>query len=324
MPHPFRAFGAATLALIATVSTISFALGDTGWTSLPDLAVARQEVAAVWLDGALYVVGGFGTGRETLSSAERWREGASEWERLPDMPVAVNHPAAVAIAGRLVVVGGFGGPGLQNPVDATQVYDPATDAWSLAASLPTVRGALAAAVVDDLVIAVGGARGGVSVAEVAAYDPVADAWTAWPDMPSARDHHAVAAVDGHLHAIGGRAAGDFTMATHEVYDLAAARWIEAPPMPTGRSGHAVAALDGCLYALGGEGNQARTDGMFDQVERFVRATGEWEQLPAMPVPRHGMGAVAVGGRLLVPAGATVAGFGAVAVADAFKPTPCAR
>lgn len=306
------------LALCATVASAQ----TPSWTPLPDLGHARQEVAAAWLGGALYVVGGFGDDGSTLASAERWREGAEAWEGLPDMPIGVNHPAAAAIDGRLVVVGGFAGPGLRNPVDATQMFDPETQAWSLAAPMPSARGGLAAAVVADRLVAVGGARAGVAVAEVTAYDPASDTWTEWPAMPSARDHLGVAAVDGRLHAIGGRAGGAFTLTVHEVFDPDAGTWEPAPPLPTGRSGHAVAALDGCVYALGGEGNRARGDGMFDEVERYVVAAGVWETLEPMPLPRHGMGAVPVGDRLLVPAGATVAGFGAVAAADAFSPPPC--
>jgi N-acetylneuraminic acid mutarotase len=293
------------------------------WEPLPELQQARQEVAAAWLDGALYVVGGFGSAGETLATAERWVEGASSWERLPDMPVAVNHPAAAAVDGRLVVVGGYAGPVLANPVAATQIFDPASESWSLAAPLPSARGALAAAVLDGRLIAVGGARDGVSVAEVAAYDPASDTWTVWPDMPSARDHLGAAAVDGRLHVIGGRFGRDLTLRVHEVFDPDDATWTTAPDLPTGRSGHAVAALHGCIYALGGEGNPARGDGMFDEVERFIVETGSWDLLAPMPLPRHGMVAVAVDGRLLVPAGATVAGFGAVAAADAFTPPPCA-
>jgi N-acetylneuraminic acid mutarotase len=310
------------IALTLLALCVTAANAQAPWTPLPDLAHARQEVAAAWLGGALYVVGGFGADGSTLASAERWRDGAEAWERLPDMPIGVNHPAAAAIDGRLVVVGGFAGPGLRNPVDATQVFDPETHAWSLAAPMPSARGGLAAAVVAGRVVAVGGARAGVAVAEVAAYDPASDGWTEWPVMPSPRDHLGVAAVDGRLHAIGGRAGGAFTLTAHEVFDPRTGTWEQAPPMPTGRSGHAVAALDGCVYALGGEGNRARGDGMFDEVERYVVAAGQWEALEPMPLPRHGMGAVPVGDRLLVPAGATVAGFGAVAAADAFAPPPC--
>ena len=45
----------------------------------------------------------------------------------------------------------------------------------------------------------------------------------------------------------------------------------------------------------------------------------WEALPAMPSPRHGMGAVVVDDRIWVPGGATLQGFGAVATNHVFTP-----
>jgi N-acetylneuraminic acid mutarotase len=238
--------------------------------------------------------------------------------------VAVHHPAAGVLDGRLVVVGGYRGPGLAGATDAVQVYDPASRTWTLAAPLPSPRGAPAAAVVNGRLIVVGGARDGASLADVAAYDAAADAWTVLAPMPTARDHLGVAVVDGRLHAVGGRdGSRDFALAVHEVYEPEGDRWSVAAPMPTGRSGHAVAVLDGCLYALGGEGNPRARDGMFDAVERFAPAAGTWTRLPRMALPRHGAGVVALDGALVVVGGAVVAGFGAVPVVDALVPPPCA-
>jgi hypothetical protein len=320
---PHRSPRRQALAFLSVAALAWLSAADAqSWTPRPDLIEARQEVAAVWLDGAVYVMGGFAADGRTLATVERLREGADAWEAVAAMPVAVNHPAAVAVAGRLVVMGGYAGPGVRNPVDATQIYDPLTDTWRLGAPMPRPRGALAAAVSGDRVVAVGGARDGVAVADVASYDPVTDAWTQGPPLPTARDHLGAAALDGRVHAIGGRAGGDLTLRTHEVLDLAGPAWSAATPLPTGRSGHAVAAWGGCLYALGGEGNRARADGLFVEVERFVAATATWEALAPMAVPRHGMAAVAVPDALVVPGGATVAGFGAVRVVDALTPPPC--
>ena len=300
------------------------------WEALPSLEVPRQEIAAAWLGGALYAIGGFDGRGGTIASVERWRPGDAAWEQVASLPVAVNHPAAAVVDGRLVVVGGYRGPFLANATDAVQVYDPIANAWTLAAPMPTARGGLAAAVLGGRLVAVGGARDGVSVGEVAAYDPEADTWTPLAGMPTPRDHLGVAVLDGRLHAVGGRAGGHdhagggdpFTLATHEAYDPATGAWTTAAPLPTGRSGHAVAALDGCLYALGGEGNRAAVDGMFADVERYLAATGVWQALDTMPLPRHGMGAVSVDGRVLVPGGGVVAGFGASAHVDAFTPPAC--
>ena len=58
------------------------------------------------------------------------------------------------------------------------------------------------------------------------------------------------------------------------------------------------------------------------MERFDPVAGTWTRLAPMAVPRHGSGAVALDGALLVVGGAVVAGFGAVPVVDALMPPPC--
>jgi N-acetylneuraminic acid mutarotase len=303
--------------LMATVA------GASGWTELPPVLEARQEIAVAWVDGAVYAVGGFGADRGTLASVERWRPGDAAWASLPPLPIAVHHPAAVAWAGRLYVLGGYQGPGLAGATDAVQVFDPATATWSPGPPLPSARGGLAAAVLDGRIVAVGGARDGVSVGDVASLDPTAGAWRALAPLPTPRDHLGVAVVDGGLHAVGGRdGQRDFALRAHEVYDPRRDAWTAAANLPTGRSGHAVAVLGGCLYALGGEGNPRTPDGMFADVERFVAATGTWERLAPMPSPRHGAGMLALEDGLLVVAGATVAGYGAVRGVAAFAPPAC--
>jgi N-acetylneuraminic acid mutarotase len=95
-------------------------------------------------------------------------------------------------------------------------------------------------------------------------------------------------------------------------------WEGLAAMPTARSGLAAAVLNGRLVVVGGEVNSADPNGVFPQVEVYDFATGTWASLDAMPVPRHGIGAAAVGDLLYVPGGATRAGFGATAHHDALR------
>jgi len=311
---------------IVALSLLVASAAAQGWTTLPPLLEARQEIAGAWLDGRVVALGGFGADRSALATVEAWAPGDAGWSAMPPLPVAVHHPAAAVVAGRLVVVGGYtSGGALHGATDAVQVYDPATGAWRLAAPLPSARGGLAAAVLDGILIAVGGATDhGAPVGDVAAYDPHGDRWTVLAPLPTPRDHLVVAVVDGRLHAIGGRDRGSFTLAVHEVYDPVDGVWRTAASLPTGRSGHAAATVDGCLVVIGGEGNRGRRDGLFDEVERYDPRGDAWTTLAPMPTPRHGMAALAVGERLVVVGGADIAGFAAVRTVDAVVLPPCGR
>lgn len=295
------------------------------WSVGPSLRTARQEVAAVLLGDRLIVVGGFARDATSLASVEALHVGgdtsSEAWEDLPPMPVGVHHPAAAVVGGRLIVVGGYVAAGaLSGPTDAVQIFDAATDSWSLGTPLPTPRGGLAAVAWDERVWVVGGAGDhatgdGGAVAELLVYDPDVDAWERRAPMPTARDHLAFVVTGDRLHALGGRDGRAFTLDAHEVYDPRSDAWSVAPPVPTGRSGHAAVAGDGCIVVLGGEGHRARRDGLFTAVEAFELSTGTWRSLRPMPRPRHGMGAVHVDDTVWVVGGGDVAGFGAVDVVD---------
>ena len=90
-------------------------------------------------------------------------------------------------------------------------------------------------------------------------------------------------------------------------------------MPTARSGHAAAVVRGCLYVFGGEGNTASPSGTFPQNEAYDPRNDTWQVMPAMPIPRHGIGAAVLGERILVPGGATVQGFGVTPAHQAYTP-----
>jgi N-acetylneuraminic acid mutarotase len=135
-------------------------------------------------------------------------------------------------------------------------------------------------------------------------------------MPTPRNHIGAAFVGGKLFVAGGRNANSFTLDVLEAYDPVTQQWQTLRPMPTGRSGHAVAALRGCVYAIGGEGSN-RPKGTFAENERYDPRANTWETAAPMPVAKHGIGAVEFGGRIFVPAGADLAGFGAVQTNESF-------
>ena len=129
-------------------------------------------------------------------------------------------------------------------------YDPASDRWQRPAPLPTTRGALAAAVLDGKIHAVGGIGWpGRNAPAHEVYDPAANRWTELAYVPTARDHLALAALEGRLYAVGGRVNGDYSrnLGLNEAYDPASNRWEHRAPMPTARSGIAAAVLEGRIF-----------------------------------------------------------------------------
>ena len=68
----------------------------------------RDELAAVTLNGHLYVTGGMGRSGDSKKSAERYDPTSDTWQSVAPMPeVRYSHAAAV-LAGHLYVIGGYG------------------------------------------------------------------------------------------------------------------------------------------------------------------------------------------------------------------------
>jgi N-acetylneuraminic acid mutarotase len=281
-----------------------------GWASLALMIEPRQEVGVAAIGSRMFVAGGFRANGSTASTLEVYDVPANAWSMAAPMPTAVHHPGAAAVNGRLYLLGGALASGASTPV--VQEYDPARNAWALRAPMPSARNAVVTGVHGGRIYVAGGAPGG---RELAAYDPAADRWETLAPMPTPRNHVAGGFVGDRLFAVGGRPPN--TLAANEAFDALARTWAARAPLPTGRSGHAAAVVRGCLYVFGGEGNAARSDGVFPQNEAYDPRTDTWQSLAAMPTPRHGMGAVAVGDRIFLAGGATVAGFGATAAHEVY-------
>jgi non-specific serine/threonine protein kinase len=163
----------------------------------------------------------------------------------------------------------------------------------------------------------GGLRQGQATASLIAYDTTSGEWsTDLAPLPTAREHLVGGVVDGHFYAISGRNVS-ITAVTARVdrYDPVTDGWTEVAAVPTGRGGLAAATVDSRIVVIGGEGNSAVASGVFPNVDVYETTTDSWSALDAMPTPRHGMGAAAIGNQVIVPGGGDVQAFGAVAIVE---------
>lgn len=280
------------------------------WEALPGLPTGpQQETAVASLGTRLYVLGGFDENRAIQASLDLYDTATEQWTSVTPAPSPLHHANLVAADGRLFVLGYLSGDAFTAMPDVL-VYDPPTDTWSSRTPMPTARarGAAAIGVIGRTVHVAGGYRAG-SLAEHDVYLLDEDRWETRADLPQARDHVAGAAIAGTLYVLGGRA--DVPTDRVDAYDPATDTWSSRAPMPTGRAGAATAVVDDTIIIAGGEGNGAVASGVFSQVEAYDPASDTWTALPDMLTPRHGTGAAAINGRVYVPGGATVQGFGAV-------------
>ena len=218
------------------------------WRLGPALPFPAGSMASAVIDSQVYLAGGVDD-HGTRGELVRYDPAADTFTQLTPMPLPRNHTAAATDGKRFFVFGGRGpGSGDHNVVangfDEVQIYDPATDRWSVSgvgdsapARLPQARGGMGKAVYDgrefwvfggETLDGPGANRRGV-YDRVDIYDPVANRWRAGPPMPSARHGIFPVLVGDRIFVIGGGTRAGFSATTiAEALDL---RPQQAAPPP---------------------------------------------------------------------------------------------
>jgi N-acetylneuraminic acid mutarotase len=182
---------------------------------------------------------------------------------------------------RIYAIGGRDGSRSSNGLSTVDAYDPATDAWSARAPMPTPRHALAATLgPDGRIYAVGGTNERVfSTDALEIYDPVRDAWTRGSPMPYGQECAAATFTPGpagEVLVLGGWDPRHQPLPSAVAYNPRTDTWRRLPAMPTARAAAGavtIAGADGCfrVYVLGGTygWSQAQRDnGRQDVVEEY--------------------------------------------------------
>ena len=119
------------------------------------------------------------------------------------MPLARDHMAVVSVAGKIHAIGGR----LSGPADRTgrhDVYDPATNAWTEAGSLPTPRSGVAGILYKDMILVLGGELPpNHTFPENESYDVKSNSWLTLAPMPAGRHGFGGALIGANAYFVGG-------------------------------------------------------------------------------------------------------------------------
>ena len=141
----------------AVDSVYRFNFGTGCWSQGPNLLRARRFMAACALsDGGILVCGGQSALGEALRDVERWSPELERWLVLPQLPTArYSHACCLLPDGRVGVFGSH------TRVRSCEALDPYVgDSWAPLPSLCHGRAHLCAAVVDSVVLVIGGTKDG--------------------------------------------------------------------------------------------------------------------------------------------------------------------
>jgi N-acetylneuraminic acid mutarotase len=195
---------------------------------------------------------------------------------------------------------------------STQSADADRGAWRTAASAPTKRTEVAAAMLGNKIYVVGGFEKpslnnvvNLSITPVLEeYDPSTDRWTNKAPMPVGLHHVGIAVTGGRMYVVGGYKQSGLSVwgpvATVYAYDPGTDSWAERAPLPTARGALSVAVHDGRLYAIGGYEGKANSAA----VEVYDPVRDVWAARAQLPTARDHLASAtasgkvyAIGGRL---------------------------
>ncbi len=252
------------------------------WATKATMPTARYRLAAVAVNGKIYVIGGY-DGGTVLNANEEYDPVANSWSTKAAMPTPRYALAAAAVNGKIYAVGGYDG----SYFNTNEEYDPVANSWTTKAAMPLSNASFAAAAANGKIYAIGGEGQLNGNYE---YDPVANSWTTKASMPTSRYGLAAAEVNGKIYAIGGWWAGYHS--ANEEYDPVADWWTSKAAMPTGRAWHAVVAVNDKVYAIGGD-----RYGVLDKNEAYDLVGNSWATKAVMPTAREAIGGAAVYGKV---------------------------
>jgi N-acetylneuraminic acid mutarotase len=271
----------------STPSAMVFDPASGAQTPLGSAAHAGYNAASsVLTDGRVLVTGGIGSpglgglmaGDTGVTSADLFDATTNTWTAAAPMSVdREGHVQTTLANGFVLVTGGSNGydGGSAAVLASTEVYNPATNAWTTAGSMSTARYQHTATLVGSgNVLVVGGSNqpdqpSGCScttyVASVDLYNPTSNAWTPTGALNTARESHTATLLsNGTVLVTGGYGGATSTLqnlgsalASAEIYDPAAATWSVVAPMNSPRMNHTATLLsNGKVLVTGGTNGTA--------------------------------------------------------------------
>jgi N-acetylneuraminic acid mutarotase len=249
------------------------------WTRKKSMPVGLHHIALAEIGGKIYVLGGFSkpekgpTAWVPMDTAFEYDPRADSWKPLAPLPKKRGAAAAAVVGGKIYLIGGAGThPGSKETslhparphrsLGDNDVYDPATNTWTVRNPMPTARNHAAIGAVNDKIYVIGGRIGAAFITRasntdiVEVYDPATDQWgDLKAPMPTPRSATAWGTYNNRIYVAGGEVRNETHSATFrkfEMYDPATNTWTTLPPMVFPRHGTAGDIVNGRFHVVSGD------------------------------------------------------------------------
>lgn len=257
------------------------------WHRAADMLTPRIAPKAAVFSTDIYVFGGYtrmalrNELRKKIvytKTVEVYDARTDTWIKKPDMPTLRRSFGTAVVDGEIYIIGGSVHNkqlGKQVSTGLVEVYDPLTNRWEQRADMPTKRGFINVAVVDDKIYVIGGfilLEQGLGLPvdrfskRIEEYNPKTNTWRRLPDIPMFKYDFSTVVVDDEIYTIGGYDMDNrhAYLDLVEVYNPIVNRWRPSLPMLTPKVTVAAVA-NGTIYLLGGAGNGSKGRNEFSPV-----------------------------------------------------------
>jgi large repetitive protein len=230
-------FGGSTSAFSGSQNTAAVYDPTTnGWTMLAPMVTGRGGPTVQALNNLIYVIGGMDNSGASLSSVEIYNPATNAWSAGVALAERRDNPGSAVLGGKLYIFGGrtrnADGSEVNGTLASVEVFNPATNAWSYAASMPTGRRTMVTGTIGGRAQLMGGERtpSGGTFNQNEEYDPLTNSWRVLQPMPTGRHGAAGGTINGIVYAAGGGPLGGSSFSDiHEAFSLGATGTVTPEP-----------------------------------------------------------------------------------------------
>lgn len=238
---------------------------------------------------------------------------AQEWQAQPEMPQAVQEIYPAVHKGRIYVAGGLSDNialEQQQMTAIVQIFDPATQSWSLGPALPEPRHHGYLVSVMDKLFLFGGfieANGGrwSASADVLLLDENSNSWRKVAELPKPLTETTAVVLQNKVHLASGRSPSTADNAQwrdqqdvnwHWIFDPVSNSVTDAPALDIAFNSATAVVLAEQFYVIGG---RQVSGGNLALVQRFDRLSQQWQELSALPQAQGGLAAAVLNHQIWV-------------------------
>lgn len=294
----------------ATATKAPAASGDY-WTAEASLLIAKSGLGAATVDGKIYAIGGR-NGDSIFATNQQYDPATNTWTYKAPMPTPRYNFAVAVYSGKIYCIGGIATLNFyQEGVGFTlsnvaEIYDPATDNWTIGAPMPQASDGEASVVNGEIYVMSGRSNPNLNLNQ--AYDPNTDQWSTKTPMPDRNGWCAAsAAVGNKIYVLGGIsiAVGPTIM---QIYDVTTDSWTTGSS-PSGAMG---GDADGAVTI--GSPNNPRIElfGLTEYADTISNgstanqiydpSTDSWKVVASMPTSREKFGIALLNNEIYVIGG----------------------